>query len=262
MNAMPLVYEEIEYPTSDGQPLAETTTHFEVITDLVAALKRRYHDVPNVWVGANLFLCYEQGKPRAAVAPDVLLARGVSRWNRPNYLLWEERPPALVVEVTSKSTRYRDQRKKKKIYQRIGVEEYVLFDPLDEYLKPRLQGYRLKDGRYARIPLKPDGSLLSRTTGLVLKPEGWNLRLIDTATGERLLWKDEAEQAHKAAEKQALQEAEARRVAEQRALREAEARQVAEQRALQEAEARQVAEDRLRALEEEIARLRSSRAAD
>jgi Uma2 family endonuclease len=190
MSAFPLE-QEIEYPTSDGQPMAETTLHRKVMTDLIGALERRYADVPDVWVGGNLFLCYEKGNPSATVAPDVLLAKGVTKWDRPNYLLWEERPPSLVVEVTSRSTRREDERKKKALYERIDVEEYVLFDPFGEYLRPRLQGYRLTRSRYQPIPLEKDGSLFSQSTGLTFRPEGERLRLVDTATGEPLLWDDE-----------------------------------------------------------------------
>jgi len=187
MSAFPLE-QEIEYPTSDGQPMAETTLHRKVMADLIEALERRYVDVPDVWVGGNLFLCYEKGNPAATVAPDVLLAKGVTKWDRPNYLLWEERPPSLVIEVTSRKTRREDQHAKKSVYERLGVDEYILFDPYGEYLKPRLQGYRLKSGRYQSIPSGEDGVLLSRTTGLTLRPEGERLRLVDTATGETLPW--------------------------------------------------------------------------
>jgi len=187
MSAFPLE-QEIEYPTSDGQPMAETTLHRKVMADLIEVLERRYVDVPDVWVGGNLFLCYEKGNPAATVAPDVLLAKGVTKWDRPNYLLWEERPPSLVIEVTSRKTRREDQHAKKSVYERLGVDEYILFDPYGEYLKPRLQGYRLKSGRYQSIPSGEDGVLLSRTTGLTLRPEGERLRLVDTATGETLPW--------------------------------------------------------------------------
>jgi Uma2 family endonuclease len=220
MSAFPLE-QEIEYPTSDGQPMAETTLHRKVMTDLIGALERRYADVPDVWVGGNLFLCYEKGNPSATVAPDVLLAKGVTKWDRPNYLLWEEKPPSLVVEVTSRSTRREDEGKKKALYERIGVEEYVLFDPFGEYLRPRLQGYRLTRSRYQPIPLEKDGSLSSQTTGLTFRPEGERLRLVDTATGEPLLWDEELRAAHD-----------------------------------REAGARKAAEERVRALEAELSRLR------
>jgi Uma2 family endonuclease len=230
---MPLE-QEIEYPTSDGQPMAETTLHREVMADTIGALERRYADVPDVWVGGNLFLCYERGNPSAALAPDVLLAKGVAKWKRPNYLLWQETPPSLIVEVTSRSTRREDQGKKKGVYESIEVEEYVLFDPYGEYLKPRLQGHRLDGGRYRPIPLALDGSLESRTTGLILRPEGERLRLIDAVTGKPLLWSDELEDARQ---------------------QEMVARQRAEAVAAEEAAARRALEEQVRLLEEEMARL-------
>ncbi|HSN85815.1 MAG TPA: Uma2 family endonuclease [Thermoanaerobaculia bacterium] len=228
MCAMPLE-REIEYPTSDGQPMAETTLHREVMSDIIGGLERHYADVPDVWIGGNLFLYYRKGDPSACIAPDVLLVKGVTKWKRPTYLLWEEGPPpALVFEITSQSTRREDQNKKRKTCQMLGVEELVLFDPYGEYLKPRLQGYRLDgQGIYQPIPLNIDGSLDSRTTGLKIRPEGERLRLVDPATGRPLLWNDELDVARLAAEKRA-EEATA---------------------------ARQAAELRLRALEEELARL-------
>ncbi|PYQ62249.1 MAG: hypothetical protein DMF53_13465 [Acidobacteria bacterium] len=222
MNAIPLE-QEIEYPTSDGQPMAETSLHLRVMLDCIVGLRRRYAGTPDVWVGGNLFLCYEKGNPKAKVAPDVLLAKGVSKWERPNYLLWQETVPSFVVEVTSRKTRRVDQGKKKTLYERLGIEEYILFDPYGEYLKPSLQGYRLSRGRYQPIPLAEDGSLLSRTTNLRLLREGERLRLADIATGERVLWSEELDAA-----------------------------------LLKEAAARRQAEERLRALEAEIARLRKT----
>ena len=237
MNAIPLE-QEIEYPTSDGKPMAETTLHRRIMSDAIQALERRYRDVPDVWVGGNLFLCYEKGNPRAALAPDVLVVHGVKKWDRDNYLLWEEgRPPSLVIEVTSRSTRREDLRDKRARYEELEVEEYVLFDPYEEYLHPPLQGLRLEDGKYHPIPLEPDGSLLSRTTGLLLRREGNRLRLIDAATGELLPWPEEVEAAAETWKAQARIEAEARAA---------------------EAKARAEAEARTQALEEELARLRGA----
>jgi Uma2 family endonuclease len=221
MGALPLE-QEIEYPTSDGQPMAETPEHQTVMIDLILGLRHRYAAAPDVFVGGNFFLCYERGNPKACVAPDVLLAKGVGKWNRPNYLLWKEGTPSLIVEVTSRKTQRKDQNFKKSLYERIGVEEYILFDPLDEYLTPRLQGFRLSRGRYQPIRLE-DGALLSRTTGLRFQPEGERLRLVDAVTGNPMLWPDEVNAAY-----------------------------------TREAAARQAAEDRLQALEEELKRLRGA----
>ncbi|HWM94105.1 MAG TPA: Uma2 family endonuclease [Thermoanaerobaculia bacterium] len=224
-----LLKQEIEYPTSDGQPMAETTLHRKVMADLIEALERRYDGTPDVWVGGNLFLCYQKGDPAAAIAPDVLLAKGVAKLDRRNYLLWEETPPSLIVEVTSRKTRREDSGKKKDLYERIGVEEYVLFDPYGEWLRPQLQGFRLsEEGRYQPIPVA-GGSLESRTTGLRLHPEAGRVRLVDFKTGEVLLWTDELQAA----------------------------RDRAEARAAAEAAGRQALEERVHALEEEVRRLRA-----
>jgi Uma2 family endonuclease len=237
MTAIPL-RREVEYPDSDGQPMAETEIHLNEMVDLLAALKRRYRGVPDVYIGGDLFLYYRQGDPRSVVAPDVFLARGVRSGLRKTFKLWEEGvPPCFIIEVTSGSTRDEDIRKKKILYEQLGVEEYFLHDPEGDYLSPQLQGFRLFNDRYTPIRPNPDGSLESRTTGLTLQIEDMNLRLIDTVTGERLLWVEEVDLARQAAEERA-------RAAEQHA-------QAAEERANQEATAR-------KSVEEELASLRAA----
>ncbi|HEX4962974.1 MAG TPA: Uma2 family endonuclease [Thermoanaerobaculia bacterium] len=238
MSAIPF-RREVEYPDSDGQPMAETEIHLNEMVDLLAVLRRRYRGVSDVYVGGNLFLYYRQGDPRSVVAPDVFLVRGVPSGTRRTFKLWEEGiAPCFVVEVTSGSTRDEDLRKKKAIYEQLGIEEYFLHDPEGDYLSPRLQGFRLFNDRYTPIRPKPDGSLDSRTTGLTLRIEGTNLRLTDTVTGERLLWVAEVDLAREVAEERA-------RTAEERAEREAAARRAAEEEL-----------DRLRAELEKAARNR------
>jgi Uma2 family endonuclease len=258
MCALPLEH-EIEYPTSDGQPMAETTLHRKVMSDLIEALERRYADAPDVWTGGNLFLCYRRGDPSAIVAPDVLHARGVVKYERDNYLLWEEVPPALIFEITSRSTRREDLGPKKSLYERLGVEELVLFDPYGEYLRPRLRGFRLARGRYQPIAAAEDGALDLQTVGLTLRPEGNRLRLADSATGELLLWTDEIAAARARAEERAEaaeERAEAAQVQAEAARQQAAA---AEERAEAESRARRLAEEHAQALTEELARLRAAK---
>jgi Uma2 family endonuclease len=206
MAAIPL-RQDVEYPrypSSDGQPMAESDLHRKEMVDLIEALTRRYQDTPDVYVAGNLFLYYRQGDPRSVVAPDVFLVKGVPKGNRLTYKLWEEDSvPSLVIEVTSNSTRNEDLARKKRCYESLGVEEYFLHDPEGDYLSPRLQGHRLAGNRYEPIRPRPDGSLESRTTGLTLKMEGLHLRLIDTATGERLLRVSELGEKLRAAEDRA-----------------------------------------------------------
>ncbi len=166
--------------------------------------------------------------------------------------MWEEgQAPCFVLETTSESTHGEDTDTKRKVYERLGVDEYFQFDPLGDYLDPRLQGFRLMAGRYRPMRPNPDGSLVSQATGVVFRPDGTQLRLTDAVTGAPLLRKEEETKARRRAEAEAAAEAKARRQAE-------EARCQAEAKAAAEAEARRQAEERVRALEEEIARLRRS----
>jgi Uma2 family endonuclease len=202
MTAIPL-RREIYYPESDGQPMAESDLHREEMTYLLGALKVYFRAVPDVYVAGNLLLYYAEGFPKKCVAPDVFVVKGVPKGNRGSYKLWMEgEAPVFVVEVTSESTRGEDMRDKKDLYQRLGVEEYFLHDPLGDYLEPKLQGYRLVQGRYQSIAPEKNGSLVSNTLGLILQPEESGLRLVDPATGEPLRTHLESEAALSAAEEE------------------------------------------------------------
>jgi hypothetical protein len=101
---------------------------------------------------------------------------------RDYYLLWEEgKSPDVVIEITSKTTRREDQKKKREIYREIlKVTEYFLFDPNRDYLRPPLQGFRLIEGGY--VPIAPiRGRLPSLVLGLHLEKSAEELRLFDPA---------------------------------------------------------------------------------
>lgn len=191
MSAIPL-RQDIHYPESDGKPMGETEIHIREIIYLFEALDEHLRGVPEVYVGADMLLYYVEGNPRKFVVPDVFVTRGVPRGERRTYKLWEEgRPPSLIVEVTSDSTRNEDILRKKALYEQLGVEEYVLYDPLQDYLSPPLQGFRLADGRYQSILTGADGAVLSQTTGVTLRIEERGIRALHTATGESILSNEE-----------------------------------------------------------------------
>ncbi len=215
--AAPLALPWVEYPESDGQPMAESDIHRAEMIDLITALEDFLRDEPEAYVAGNLFLYYERGNPRAVVAPDVFVVRGVAKRQRKTYRLWEEgRAPCFVIEVSSESTRDEDLEGKMEKYAHLGVEEYILFDPLGEYLDPRLRGFRLIAGRYREMRPAADGSLLSRALGVTLSVEGEHLRLRVTATGEPLLRVEEARSGRREAEERAASESAARRKLEVR----------------------------------------------
>lgn len=241
----------IDYPDSDGEPMADNDPQYRCITDTRFALEQHYHDNPQVYVGADLLIYYVEGDPTKSVAPDVLVSLGAPRGNRRSYRIWEEgKPPDVVFEFASERSWRGDLGWKWGLYQGLGVREYFLFDPTGEHFSPVLQGYRLgesgKEG-YRRLPLiaSPAGEigLISEVLGLELwvKADGgegmpWVLRLYDPRADQWL--------------PTPAGEAEARRAAEARAAE-------AEARAAKEAQARHAAEAHAAALEAELDRLRT-----
>ncbi len=192
---------EVFYPESDGKPMAETVVHRDVMIDLIVTLKDWFAADPLAYVSGNEFLYFVEGDPRRAVSPDVWCVRGIDKTvNRPSYKTWEEggKAPDLVVEVSSPSTRREDLRKKFDLYRdALKVREYFLFDPLGEYLKPPLKGYRLAGGEYE--PIEPvAGRLPSEVLALHLEADGPEARLFDPATGRRLPTRLEAVEIEKA----------------------------------------------------------------
>ena len=218
MSAMPLQHEEVYYPTSDGKPMAETPIHLAEMVYLITALQQRYRDVPDVYAIGNMMFYYVEGDARSVISPDVFLVKGIPKdVRRDTFQLWKEKTPCLVIEITSRSTRREDIHRKRDLYERMGVEEYFLHDPRGEYLRPALQGYRLVGGRYQPVTPAPDGSLISRTTGLRLLPGKESLRLIDLESGEPLPSFQEVQEAYQEVQEAYQEESAARRVAEERA---------------------------------------------
>ncbi len=135
--------QEIIYPSSDGEPLAETYDHLIAITTTLLILLQHLED-QEATVLANQFLYYAQGFPRLRVAPDVMVILGVAPGGRDNYKTWiEGQVPAVIFEMTSPSTRSQDEIDKKRLYESIGVTEYWQFDPRGEWIPEKLLGYRL-----------------------------------------------------------------------------------------------------------------------
>src|SRR3989442_1779302 len=102
------------YPSSDGQPMAETSVHMRIMIDTIETLISWFNSVW-VWVWGNMYLYYVIGDPSKNVAPDVFVVKGVrGDHHRDNYKVWEEggRTPDCVMEITSRSSQKTDQKKK------------------------------------------------------------------------------------------------------------------------------------------------------
>ncbi|OUL33865.1 hypothetical protein BV372_15200 [Nostoc sp. T09] len=208
----------IEYPEEDGKPMAEGDLQRKYLVYATNVLEIYFQNRPHVYVSGNLFVYYEEGNPESVVAPDVFVVFGVDNKERRSYKTWQEqdKTPDFVLEITSKSTRSKDQGAKKGIYAFLEVREYFQYDPTGDYLTPQLQGLRLVEGNYFPVATNtlPDGtfSLLSEVLGLELRLDEGKLRFYDSVTGRKLLTHEEEVAAREAAE-------EAQQQAEQRAQR-------------------------------------------
>ena len=222
-----LPHDNLIYPCSDGQPMAETDLHAANMVYAACALRLHFASPgrkSDVYVGSNNFLYYERGNPQAVVAPDVYVVVGAPAYLRDTYKLWEEpKGPDFVLEVTSASKRANDERRKRDIYASLGVSEYFLYDPRTEYLTPPLKGWRLHNGEYRRLPavtvLASRGvAIRSEVLGLKLRDEreARMLRLHDHTTGEDLLTYEEVATARRRETESHREEAAALRAAEAR----------------------------------------------
>jgi Uma2 family endonuclease len=250
-------FAEIEYPESDGKPMAETELHLEWMIDLRNRLKYRYRD-QWVYVGCNMLLYFEEGNPRKSVAPDVFVVKECNPRIRRTFKTWEEqRVPNVVFEITSDSTRREDEQFKPQTYARIGVKELFLYDPTGDYLDPMLQGFRFGRGRRSRIRPDASGALACRQLGLQLRLDNGDLRMFDAPTGKPLPTAEEDADARADAAARRADAAARRAKAERARAQEEQARADAERARAQEEQARADAERAAReAAEAELRRLR------
>jgi Uma2 family endonuclease len=193
---------EVDYPSSDGQPMAETPLHVNAIMLLHQAIEDFFQDRTDVFIASDIFWYWEEGNPDARISPDVMVVTGVvpkDLSDRRSFLSWKENNavPAAVFEMASRGTWRDDVESKFQQYEQLRVPEYFLFDPEGLYLAPPLQGNRLEEGKFCRLP---DDAVESEL-GFRLQAEHRVLRLIDLRTGETIPTRAEAaDRANLAAE--------------------------------------------------------------
>jgi Uma2 family endonuclease len=174
------------YPESDGEPMAETPKHQQVMIDCMDMMRSHFRGVVDVYIAGNMLLYYEEGNPRKSVSPDVFMVRGLSKKELRTYKTWEQ-PSTLdfVLEVASPSTYTRDFNEKMEIYAKIlQVKEYCIYDPYHE-IQPSFVGFRLVGDTYQEIAFV-EGRLPCETLGLELGERDGVLRLYNPVTAEWL----------------------------------------------------------------------------
>lgn len=169
---------KIQYPDSDGRPMADNTLQFEWIVTLQGGLDAMFRDWPDVFVAGDLLWYPVEGDNKLCAAPDALVVFGRPKGYRGSYRQWEEDgiAPQVVFEVLSPNNRWSAMLDKFRFYEQFGVEEYYVFDPdkveLDGYLR---QGDRLEPIEHVngwqspRLGVRFD---LSSGNLQVLRPDG------------------------------------------------------------------------------------------
>ena len=192
----------IEYPDSDGQPMAENTKQYRWIVTIKEGIDSVFRDDALVFVAADLFWYPVEGDPTIRVAPDTLVVFGRPKGDRSSYLQWQEGgiAPQVVFEVLSPGNRPGEMRQKLEFYDQYGVEEYYLYDPdanelrgwtreggglreLEEtrgWLSPRL-GIRFDWSEDGLALVRPDGRVFETFEELDRRAEAERRR----ADGER-----------------------------------------------------------------------------
>ncbi|HEY9891252.1 MAG TPA: Uma2 family endonuclease [Candidatus Sericytochromatia bacterium] len=123
--------QDIIYPDSDGQPMADNTKQFELIVLIKKNLDLLFANDPNVFVAGDLLWYPVEGNNKTRIAPDTMVVFGRPKGDRGSYQQWREDniPPQVVFEILFPGNTVIEMVKKSKLYERYGVEEYYLYDP-------------------------------------------------------------------------------------------------------------------------------------
>src|SRR4051812_43598705 len=113
--------EEVEYPEEDDA-VSESNKHYIEGARLVDTLLLYYQDRPDVFVGGNSFVYYQQGDPSKVFSPDAYVVFGVQPRpldERASWFIWQEGvAPTVIFELASKSTVRQDRTSKLHLYAR------------------------------------------------------------------------------------------------------------------------------------------------
>jgi hypothetical protein len=215
------------------------------------------------FVGMNQFFYWKQFDASECVAPDVYVLPGASLTPRVGaWKVWQQGlVPTFALEVVSQDVD-KDYLGSPPKYDRLGIEELVVFDPDFALSEDRVQWQvfrRVKKRGLVRVEATNDDRLRSRVLGCFLRVVGsgdeMRLRLGTGANGDTLVPTDEEARAQAEAER-AQANAERAQAEAERAQAEAERAQAEAERAQANAErdAERVAKERAEA---EIQKLRA-----
>lgn len=153
-----------ELPYEDDEPM-ETELHSHQM-DMTLDFTRLLLADRNAYVIGNMAFYYSalQAKNLDFRAPDVMVFLDVEKRVRKSWVMWEEdgKRPDLVIELLSDSTRANDLGRKKNVYERLGVRDYFVYDPLTA----ELRGWHLDGPRYVALAPDQEGRLNCASLGV------------------------------------------------------------------------------------------------
>lgn len=194
--------EEVYYPDTDESIMPEGIQHFLLSVHLTSTLLAFFASRENVKVFGNCMLYYEEGNPRKVISPDLIICFGLEKTPTRVYKLWETKVvPSVVIEFASETTWLKDVSTKLALYQKLGVEEYYIYDVEYAHLPSPLAAYRLDNGVLTEIEVRGK-RILSEAVGLELVDTGETLRLFNPETQEFLMTMKEMAQKIAELEKQ------------------------------------------------------------
>jgi len=170
--------DDLLFPDSDGQPMADNTEQYEWIVKIKENLEIIFADDPKVFIAGDLLWYPLRSTLVSPVAPDVMVAFGRPKGERGSYQQWKENniPPQVVFEILSPGNTQTEMTRKLLFYDRYGVEEYYIYNPdkndlggcirrenrlesrenLDNWVSPRL-GIRFQLAQPELLLYYPDG---------------------------------------------------------------------------------------------------------
>ena len=118
----------VVYPDGDGLPMSDNTEQHDWIVRIKGGIGAA---CPDAFVAGDVLWYYVEGDPKQRIGPDVLVAFGRPPGRRGSYMQWEECgvTPQVVVEVWSPKNTFAEQVFKLRLYERLGVQEFITYDP-------------------------------------------------------------------------------------------------------------------------------------
>lgn len=188
--------------------------HQDAIRGVGLALKTLARERQWPWhVGDQLTLIGDvPGRERWSPAPDISVHPTLGPTQRRDLDVRVEGPPTLALEVASRSTwaydvslerQWRGRRQAGKAYgylALLGIAEYLVFDPRQEFLPGQVRAWRRVGPEVREWLPDAEGRYHSAALAIAFVPDGQLLRVLDPQGAPVPYWFEDAEEARRTRE--------------------------------------------------------------